>query len=406
MLISHYPAPEAPLRPHFPKYIVNMSKELIYPVDTANFKWIRERGCVYVDKTSYISKLTKTDKYYFLARPRRFGKSLFLDTLAEYFSGNRYLFKGLDIDSLHPEEWESYSVLRLNMSGTHFLNSRDLTDHLLSQLDIIGEEQGINVNGNSAPSRFGGVIYETYKKTNKRVVILIDEYDAPLSCAIDNPDLQEVYRSQLHGFYSVLKNSEAYIHFCFLTGITRYGKVSVFSGLNNLNDITFSDRYAGICGITEKELHEYYDEGIRHLAQKLNGSEEETYQKVKDEYDGYHFTSSMLDVYNPFSINHLFANEKFDDYWCQSGVPTILSKSLMRNDFDVEKLNGKKVPESEISNLSMFNANPVPLFYQTGYLTIKDFEERRRRYTLGYPNREVETAIMRRSLCIRRPQAD
>lgn len=374
-------------------------KEVRYPVDTASFRNIRENGFVYVDKTRYIHEFTKSrGTYYFLARPRRFGKSLFLDTLAEYFSSNRRLFKGLAIDRLEPEEWEKYPVVRLNMSGTEFMKSEDLTNLILHQLDLIGKNLGLGMGDKGAPARLSEIIYETGRKTGKKVVILIDEYDAPLSSTVGNPELQENYREQLHGFYSVLKNSEAHIHFCILTGVTRYGKVSVFSGLNNLNDITFDDEFAGLCGVTEEELHVFYDSGIKALATRFNTSSEDIYQRLKEEYDGYHFSRSLLDVYNPYCLNYVFTKGEFSDYWCRSGVPTVLSKSLMQNDFDVEKLNGKKVLESELADLSMFNTNPVPLFYQTGYLTIKAYEQRRQRYTLGYPNREVETAIMRNIL--------
>ena len=373
-----------------------MEKKLLYPVDTASFSNVRENEFVYVDKTGYIHTLTESKgRYFFLARPRRFGKSLFLDTLAEYFSGNRDLFKGLDIDSLQPEEWESYPVIRFNLSGQIYQDEEALLRHFSRTLRKNEEEYGIVECADiTIPGRFEKLLHKIATGTGKKVVVLIDEYDAPLSATIDSPELQEKYREQLHGFYSVLKASEKYIQFCFLTGVTRYGKVSIFSGLNNLYDITFDDEYAGICGITEKELKNYYDVGVERLAQKFNSTKDDIYQRLKDEYDGYHFSPSMLDVYNPYCINHVFKKQKFEDYWCRSGVPTLLSKSLMHNDFDVERLNGKKVPESELADLSMFTANPVPLFYQTGYLTIKGYEERRQRYTLGYPNREVERAIM------------
>ena len=377
-----------------------MEKELLYPVDTASFRWIRENGYVYVDKTACIPLLTKTGKYYFLARPRRFGKSLFLDTLAEYFNGNRELFKGLAIDKMQPGEWENFPVLRLNLSGQIYSDKVSLLAHLSNSLRNYEIEYGISADKNdiTVPIRFKNLVERCSQASGKRIVILIDEYDAPLSSAINNPDLQEIYREQLHGFYSVLKNSDEYIQFCMLTGVTRYGKVSVFSGLNNLNDITFRNEFAAICGITEQELKANYHPGIINLAQKFNTTEEDIYKKLKEEYDGYHFSKSLLDVYNPFCINYVFSNLEFKDYWSRSGVPTILSKSLMQNDYDVEKLNGKKVSESDISDLSMFTANPVALFYQTGYLTIKAYEERRQRYTLGFPNREVEAAILRNIL--------
>lgn len=372
-----------------------MEKELFYPLDTASFRNIRENGFVYVDKTQYIHALIRNKgKYYFLARPRRFGKSLLLDTLADFFRGNRDLFQGLSIDTLAPEEWPSYPVMKLTLTGKDFAEPDSLAHHLTDQLQLLEEEFGLE----PSPKKFEGMFYHLIRriadKIGKQVVILIDEYDAPLASTIDQPKLQETFRSQLQAFYSVLKNAEDFIKFCFLTGVTRYGKVSVFSGLNNLNDITFDDEYAGICGITENELHKNYDKGVERLAKALNTTKAEIYDRLKFNYDGYHFSQSLLDVYNPYSINHVFAKGKFKNYWCQSGTPTLLSKSLLQNDFDVAKLNGRKVPESALSDLSMFTSDPIPLFFQTGYLTIKDYEERRQRYTLGYPNREVEAGIM------------
>ena len=383
-----------------------MEKKILYPIDTDKFANIREKGFVYVDKTQYIHDLTKSGgTYYFLARPRRFGKSLFLDTLAEFFKGNRKLFKGLAIDRLIPEEWEQHPVLRLNMSGANFLEPDDLTELIFRQLDRMGKDYGISRNDMKAPNRFSELIYEVSQKTQKKVVILIDEYDVPLSSTIDNPDLQKNYRQQLHGLYSVLKNCGEYIHFCFLTGVTRYGKVSVFSGLNNLRDITFLDDYAGICGITTEELHQYYHDGVERLAKKNNISTDEAYELLKFHYDGYHFTPSLVDIYNPYSLNYALTDLLLEDYWCQSGVPTILSKSLLQNDYDVSKLNGMKVQKSELSDLSMFTSNPIPLFYQTGYLTLKAYDQRRQRYTLGYPNREVESSILNNILALYLPSA-
>lgn len=371
-------------------------ERILYPIDTANFRNIRENGFVYVDKTGFIHSLTKNKgTYYFFARPRRFGKSLFLDTLSEYFKGNRELFTGLEIDRLRPEKWESHPVIRLNMSGKTFAKKEDLEKKIESHLADLEGQLGVSHSDRDFEDRFETLIRNVAQKHGKKAVILIDEYDAPLSSTIDQPDIQEIYRNQLHGFYSVLKNAEEHIHFCFLTGVTRFGKVSVFSGLNNLNDITFDDEYAGLCGITEEELHHYYDDGVDALALQMKTDKEDIYSKLKFNYDGYHFSRSLLDVYNPYSINHVFNKELFADYWCKSGVPTILSKSLLQNDFDVEKLNGKKVPETELADLSTYGVNPVSLFYQTGYLTLKAYEERRQRYTLGYPNREVESAIMR-----------
>lgn len=371
-----------------------MKREILYPVDTANFRWIRENGFLYVDKTGFIPRMTRTAKYYFLARPRRFGKSLFLDTLAEYFKGNSQLFQGLEISGLQPIPWTSYPVMRLNLSGYAYSGKNDLETTLSSAVASLENELDVAPSQGSVYDRFYQLIQKTYKRYGKGVVILIDEYDSPLSSVIDNKELQDLFRNQLQGFYANLKKAEEYIHFCMLTGVTRYGKVSVFSGLNNLKDISFSDEYAGICGITDEELHRYYADGVEALARREGIPVEEAYQLLRCHYDGYHFSSGMLDIYNPFSINKALSEGAVSDYWCQSGVPTVLSKSLIQNDFDVEKINGIKVSESDLSDLSMFDSNPIPLLYQTGYLTIKEYEPRRKRYTLGYPNREVEAGIL------------
>ena len=375
-------------------------RRIKYPIDTASFNRIREEGYLYVDKTAYIDKLVNNGIFYFLARPRRFGKSLFIDVLQEYFQGNRNLFKGLEIERLQPGEWESFPVLRFNLSGMSYMNSDNLKAYLNYHIDVLEKEYGLyKENTYSQPDiRFLSLITNVSKKSGKKVVILIDEYDNPLTASIGKPELQENFREQLHGFYSTLKKTEENIKFCFLTGVTRFGKVSVFSGLNNLNDITFSNDYASICGITKDELSLYYNEGIQQFADKEGVNLEKAYQLLRYYYDGYHFSSSLTDIYNPFSINHVMAHKELKDYWCQSGVPTLLSKSLMENEFNVEKLAGMKVEESELIDLSMFKINPVPLFYQTGYLTLKDYDPKRRRFTLGYPNREVETGILRNIL--------
>lgn len=383
-----------------------MGKEIFYPIDTANFRNIRENGFVYVDKTQYIHALTKSKgTYYFLARPRRFGKSLFLDTLAEYFKGNRELFRGLAIDRLAPDQWESFPVLRLNLSAQVYDAKETLYMHLAETIRIHEIKFNLPTSTSTVPDRFYNLIHSLAEASGKRVVVLIDEYDAPLTSTIGNPELQEMYRAQLHGFYSVLKKAEEHLKFCFLTGVTRYGKVSVFSGLNNLNDITFSDEYAGICGITEEELKHNYHNGIIKLADKEGVNVDQAYELLKFNYDGYHFSESMLDIYNPYSINYAIHNRKIEDYWCQSGVPTVLSKSILNNDFDISKLNGKKVDKASLNDLSIYASNPIPLFYQTGYLTLKDFEPRRRRFTIGYPNREVESSILNNILQIYLPSS-
>ena len=381
-------------------------KEIRYPVDSANFRWIRENGFIYVDKTGYIPKLKNTGKYFFLARPRRFGKSLFLDTLAEYFKGNRELFEGLAIDSPHTGEWEKYPVVRFNLSKKAYMESDSLKKHLKEQLSNIefqfkldSSRGGLKEN----EERFEWIIINLKEKYGKKVVVLIDEYDAPLSSTIGKPELQEIYREQLHGFYSVLKGAEEFLEFCFLTGVTRYGKVSVFSGLNNLYDITFDNKYAGICGITKDELTQNYHEGIRIFADKSGISVEDAFNLLKFHYDGYHFAENMLDIYNPYSINHALANQKIGNYWCESGIPTVLSKSLLESDYDIRELVGSLVDESMLTHLSIDSPNPIPLFYQTGYLTLKSYDKEDHLFTVAYPNREVEKGILNNILSVYNP---
>lgn len=381
-----------------------MEKRLRYPLDTASFQEIIEEGKLYVDKTAYIDSLVKGGKFYFLARPRRFGKSMLLDTLACYFSNKRGLFKGLAIDRLQPEVWEEYPVLRFNLSSSSFLVKGNLSDKFLSQISRYARQYDIKTDGIGIEDMFYDLIVGLHEKIRKRVVVLIDEYDAPLTATIDRPELQDIYRERLHGLYSVLKEADNHIRFCMLTGVTRYGKVSVFSGLNNLNDITFDDRYAGICGITEGELSEFYAEGIGKFASENEISEEEAYSALKSHYDGYHFSRKMLDVYNPFSINHALDKGIIKDYWCSSGAPTIFLKHLKEVDYNLDEMIGKSVNEASLSNLSVFTTNPIPLFYQTGYLTLKSFDKETKLYTIGFPNREVEEGLLRNILEVYVPE--
>lgn len=378
-------------------------KRLLYPVDTASFEGIIERKCVYVDKTAYVDSLVTQGKYYFLARPRRFGKSMLLSTLEAYFLNKRELFQGLAIDSLQPQEWNQYPVLRFDLTGVTYNSPEKLLSSLNQSLVLLAEKFGVQMSGENIEDKFYSLISKAADKTNKKVVILVDEYDAPLTETIDKPELQELYREQLHGFYSVLKKADEHIRFCMLTGVTRYGKVSVFSGLNNLNDITFANQYAGICGITEEELHTFYQEGVREFAASEGVTVDEAYGQLKFFYDGYHFTRSMLDIYNPFSLNLALSNKEIDDYWCKSGAPTVFIKHLRERDFDLESLNGKSVTEGELSNLSMYGADPVPLFFQTGYLTLKSYDKEDGLFTIGYPNREVERGILRNILQVYTP---
>ncbi len=365
-----------------------------YPVSTADFERIRIEDYLYVDKTGYIHQLVSSGVFYFLARPRRFGKSLLLSTIEAYFRGKRYLFKGLEIDQLQPEEWAIYPVLRLDMSCEAFIDNMSLTNLLNAQMHDYEESLGISNFSPSSAQRLASVIRTMASQANSKIVVLIDEYDAPLVAAIGNSDMLELYRKQLHGFYSVLKSLETHIQFCMLTGVTKFGKVSVFSGLNNLKDITFSDRYAAICGITEKELTTKFQPGIEGLACKYHCNPQEAIAKLKFNYDGYHFSESLLDIYNPYSLLNALADLRIAPYWCASGIPSLLAKTIRENDYDITSLNGLQISVSTLENISVYSTDPAALFYQAGYLTIKAYDPTNDLFTLGYPNREVEQEIL------------
>ena len=365
-----------------------------YPLSTADFERIRTDGYVYVDKTEYVHNLVSTGIFYFLSRPRRFGKSLLLSTLEAYFLGKRHLFEGLALDRLQPEEWAAYPVLRLNLSGKRYADENSLLSELDMHLERWEKAYGITEPRKDVDERFEIVIQTVAAVSGKKVVVLVDEYDSPLSDSIGNPRLQNHYRDQLHGFYSVLKKAESHIQFCMLTGVTKFGKVSVFSGLNNLKDITFLDAYAGICGITEDELHSDLLPGVKKLAETEGCNVEDAFSQLKFNYDGYHFSRTLLDIYNPFSLMNALDNSEVSSYWCASGMPTLLSKSLKSADYDLNRLNNTQVTKEALENLSVYQADPVALFYQTGYLTIKGYDPETRLYTLGYPNREIERGIL------------
>lgn len=369
-------------------------EELRYPVSTASFERIRTDNFVYVDKTEYVHSLVSTPGFYFLGRPRRFGKSLLISTIEAYYLGKRELFKGLAIDRLQPEGWEAYPVLHFDLSGKAYLDQGSLLSYLDMQLNKWEIKYGITNPRGAVDERFDILIETAAATTGKKVVILIDEYDSPLVHTIGKNELQEIYRTQLHGFYSVLKKSDINIQFCMLTGVTKFGKISVFSGLNNIRDISFENHYAGICGITEKELHSYFQDGVEALAEAEGWTIAETFYQLKFNYDGYHFSSNLLDVYNPYSVLNALVKQEISDFWCASGMPTLLLELLKNLDYDLEELNGTMASVQLLDNLSVYQTNPVSLFYQTGYLTIKDYDKSSRLYTLGYPNREVERGIL------------
>lgn len=364
-----------------------------YPIGIQSFEKIRTDGYVYVDKTALIYKLADEGSYYFLSRPRRFGKSLLISTMDAYFSGRRDLFKGLAIDALE-KDWTQYPVLHLDLNTQKYEKSSDLDQVLDYNLRQWEDLYGKGDETFSLSLRFLSVVHNAYLKTGKRVVILVDEYDKPMLQAINNDKLQDEYRATLKAFYSVLKTQDKYIKFAFLTGVTKFGKVSVFSDLNNLVDISMDARYQTICGITKEELVGNFDEGIRYVASTNDLSYEEACEMLRKRYDGYHFRQNGTPIYNPFSLLNTFSTGEFGSYWFETGTPTFLVKLLQRDDYYLPNLTEEQVTADILNSIDSMSQNPIPIIYQSGYLTIKGYDPLFRIYSLGFPNEEVEEGFL------------
>ncbi len=367
---------------------------MIYPIGVQNFEKIRNDGYIYVDKTAHIHRLAATGSYYFLSRPRRFGKSLLISTMEAYFSGKKELFKGLALETLE-QNWTKYPVLHLDLNTAKYETEESLVSVLNNALAKWETLYGTAPSEKTLELRFLGIVERAYEKTGQRVVILVDEYDKPMLQAIGNDELQARFRSTLKAFYSVLKTQDRYIKFAFLTGVTKFGKVSVFSDLNNLEDISMNPYYEDICGISEKEIHAYFDDSVKELAMASGETYEETMHRLKDQYDGYHFCPNGIGIYNPFSLLSTFKNLIFNDYWFETGTPTFLVELLKRSDYDLRQLQEEVVSADVLNSIDSMSADPVPVIYQSGYLTIKSYNERFALYTLGFPNKEVETGFIR-----------
>ena len=346
-----------------------------------------------MDKTHLIHQLATTGKYYFLSRPRRFGKSLLVSTMEDYFQGKKDLFKGLAIEKLE-KDWTEYQVLHLDLSGVTYTDENVLNEKMENTLSQWEQTYGIANTFTVDGIRFENIIKTAYSQTGKPVVILIDEYDKPLLDTAGNEPLREAIRSRLQGFYSVMKSQDGKIRFGFLTGITKLGKLSIFSGLNNLNDISMDYRYADICGISEKDLHAYFDESVQEMAEANKMSKEECYARLKEYYDGYHFCEDSEDIYNPFSLLSALNGKRFRDYWYETGTPTFVVKALQRGQFNLEGLTLEGVPAFVLGGVNADDSDPVPVLYQSGYLTIQSYDNQTQEYTLKYPNQEVERGFM------------
>lgn len=364
-----------------------------YPIGIQNFEDLRRNGYAYVDKTQFVYKLADEGKYYFPSRPRRFGKSLFLSTLEAYFQGKKELFEGLAIYEKETE-WKQYPIFHIDLNTANFREEGSLYNVLNDYLTAWEDKYGTRESEVTLPLRFKGVIARAAEKEGRNVVILVDEYDKPILQTLQNEKLQEDHRNQLKAFYSVLKTQDRYIKFAFLTGVTKFGKISVFSDLNNLMDLSMDHRYINICGTTEEELKSYFKEGFSELASANGDSESETIDKLRMRYGGYHFEKNSEGIYNPFSVLNTLAKHRYKNYWFETGTPTFLIELLKEHGYRLPDLSKEQVSANVMSSKDSSFPNPIPVIYQTGYLTIKGYDQRFKKYQLGFPNKEVEEGFL------------
>ena len=371
-----------------------------YAVGIQEFDWIRERNSVYVDKTAYVYKMVSTDaKYFFLSRPRRFGKSLMVDTLRRYFEGRKELFEGLAIAELE-EEWKKHPVLRIDLSVGKYYELARLHGVLHNILNDYEKLYNVEVHDEYGyADRMKNVIRAAHAQTGEKVVVLIDEYDAPMLDSIHKPELQEQIRDRVRGFFSPLKGEAEHLRFVFLTGISKFSQLSVFSDLNNLQNITFDPQYEAICGITEEELLTQLKPDIELLAKSLDNrairfnlprvNYNEMVRRLKHTYDGYHFSKNFTDVYNPWSLINAFNLGDIQNFWFSSGTPTSLINILRVRDIDMPELEGFRCKLERFDAPTERITDPIPVLFQSGYLTLKAFDGLENEYILGFPNEEV-----------------
>lgn len=366
----------------------------LYPIGIQTFERIRKEDKFYVDKTEYIYRMTHTDgTYFFLSRPRRFGKSLLVSTFQSYFEGKKELFEGLAIEKLE-KEWNTYPVLHFDLSKGKHMEKAQLEEYLGYLLEDYEQKYGIENHRNGNNNRFNDLIEVVFQKTGKQVVVLIDEYDAPLLDVAHEKEKLDELRNTMRNFYSPLKGNESMLRFVFMTGITKFSQLSIFSELNNIKNVSMDEPYAGICGITKEEMLTQMSDDIDALAEHLELSREETIQELKDHYDGYHFTWPSPDVFNPYSLLNCFADGRMDDYWFGSGTPTYLINMMRKYDFLPADLGetievGKKDFDAPTETMTTI----IPLLYQSGYVTIKGYDKPTRLYQLALPNQEISVGL-------------
>lgn len=365
----------------------------IYPIGIQNFEKIRRDGYFYIDKTALIYQLVKTGSYYFLSRPRRFGKSLLISTLESYFLGKKELFEGLAIEKLE-KDWITYPIFHIDLNTEKYDTLESLESILNFTLAKWEYLYGSSPSETTLALRFRGIIERACKQTGKRVVILIDEYDKPMLQAIGNEALQKEVRNTMKAFYSVLKTMDGCIKFALLTGVTKFGEVSVFSDLNNLDDISMRNQYIDICGISDQELHDNLETELHELADIKEVTYEDVCAKLREYYDGYHFTHNSIGMYNPFSLLNTFKYKEFGSYWFETGTPTYLVELLKKHHYDLRRMAHEETSAAVLNSIDSASDNPIPVIYQSGYLTIKGYDQEFGIYSLGFPNREVEEGFI------------
>ena len=372
-----------------------MAAMKLYPVGIQTFEEIIKRDLLYIDKTEYIYRMTHSGgKYFFLSRPRRFGKSLLTSTFQSYFEGKKDLFKGLAIERLETK-WTEYPVLHFDMSGGKHLDKEQLEEYLCYQLAEKEAAFGISQPKNGTNNRLNDLITTAYKKTGRQVVVLIDEYDAPLLDVVHEDTLLPVLRNVMRNFYSPLKKCEPYLRFVFLTGITKFSQMSIFSELNNITNVSMDEEYAGICGITMEEMQTQMPADIAALGERIGKTTEETFALLQEYYDGYHFADKSPDVFNPFSLLNALSKGKLDYYWFASGTPTHLIEMLKKFHVMPSEIGGGEADKSEFDTPTETMTTIMPLLYQSGYITIKDYDPETELYLLDIPNKEIRVGLYR-----------
>ena len=366
-----------------------------YPIGIQSFDRIIEDGYVYIDKTDMVYSLAQEGSIYFLSRPRRFGKSLLVSTLKNYFLGRKELFRGLKIDSLE-KDWKVYPVFHMDFNGGNFTEKGVLEKWIGGYISSWERETGLKTDSEQPLGlRFMEILKFAHEQSGHRAVVLVDEYDKPILDVLDvDKNLEEEHRNILKGFYSVFKGADEHLQFVFLTGVTKFSQVSVFSGFNQPFDISMHGKYETLCGITQEELDTTFREPMESMAKAYRCSYEEMRNILKAQYDGYHFSKNMTDIYNPFSLLNAFATLEISDYWFKSGTPSYLIRLLSHSDENMNDITGKYYAPKEFIDYKADVEQPLPMIYQSGYLTIKEFDIRRNMFLLDYPNNEVKDGFL------------